>query len=391
MAGWTPRRWPITAPTSGRLWALVAALALVTVGCKEIPEGQAGTELRHGNLAVTVDGYELRYLDLQSETGAVVTTQDPVLVISLTVTNHGPAAIRYDTRDSTTHAQQALTPVLFVESGEDEDLTAANQIPMVGLGQYRYLDDPVSGPISIGSEETIRDLLLFEEPGEDAEALLLSLPPSMFGPDVELPAVIRIPYAAPEPQRPPVHDVGEVVSTDGYTFRVDRYEVAFLPNSDRSGFTERPVLAIHYTITNTGEEPLIYSPPHRRTTSDTAPSLSDGSRHFERVSLPPGQYLQDQLREVQSLAPGEELRDFSVFERPPQDAQLQYHFPAHNIGRNGLIRVRISYSYSDPPLPEELQEATSPPEEVEGAEGQPAEGSGEGAGDEGDASEDEDD
>jgi hypothetical protein len=351
-----------------RRWVIALMLLLaVAAGCKRTPEGVLGTEIRHGDLGITVTGYELRYLDLQAESGAVVTTRSPVLLIHMMVTNYTGAAVRYDTRDSATVGQQGLTPLLFVATGDGADWrTSANNVPLVSTQPHRYLGDPIVGLTTIGANETVHDVLLFERPPETATELVLSLPPTLFGATVEEPLLIRLPYTAPEPVRPPAVALGEPAEGDGYTFRLDAQEIRYWPNTDRSAFSEEPLLGLRYTIANTGGEALRYVPPHTDPLGTTAPVLSDGRRILNRTQLREGRPAEQVMQPVM-LQPGDSMTDVALFERPePAVTELLLLFPGHNVGRRGQVRVRFAYEYSDPPMPAELvpqpRRTPTPPE-----------------------------
>ena len=339
----------------GPILLLATLLVFVQVACESVPVGSMGQELVNGQLGVTVTNYELRYLDLQAESGAVQTTERPVLLVKLSITNHGTSAIRYDTREATTTAQQALSPVLFVAPSEDRELTAADNIAVVSLGQFRYLDDPITGAVTIAADQTIFDTLLFEAPPEGASTLRLSLPPTMFGPTVERPAWIEIPYTASEPIGLPEVAQGETITGNGFTFRVDRSEVAYLPNRDETGFVEQPVLAIYYTVGNASTEQLTYQPPHRIANGDTAPALAAGEVVMNRVLVPAQQGLANQMSDPQVIPVDGSISDFAVFERPDAAvSELLFYFKGHTVGQTGQVRVRLPYAFIDPPLPDAL-------------------------------------
>ena len=343
------------------------AIGLMAISaCRNIPEGKLGEELLNGGLGVTVTGYELRYLDIESESGAIQTTSDPILLIYMTLTNHGTTPIRYDTRDAATTAQQAVTPVLFVDPGEGVELGQDHNVAVVSLGQFRYLGDPITGATTLLPGGTAEDVLLFEQPPAEATKLRLSLPPTMFGSDIELPAWIEIPYTAVEPISLPVVAQGDLIEGDGYRFQVTRSEVSYLPNRDSSGFVEQPVFSVWYTVENATEEPLEYQPPHRNANGETAPSLTAGTTVFSRVLVPAHQGLSGQVWQNQELAPGQTLSDFAVFERPPAGiTELLFYFKGHALGRNGQVRIQLPYQFIDPPLPEELL-PPAPPTPPEG-------------------------
>jgi hypothetical protein len=345
---------------------LAFAAALAALACSKLPVGVVGTELLHGQMGVTVTGSELAYLDFEAENGSVRPTQAPILLVYLTIANRGEASVRYDTRDSATSTQQSLTPLLFADPGESGELGPENNIPLIGFSRYRYLGDPITSATAIGSGETLDDVLLFAQPPEGVTGLVLSLPPAMFGPGVELPALIHMPYQATAPTMPTVVGMNEDFLGDGFVFRLTDAQVSYPANADETGYTERPVLALTFAIRNIAGETITYDPPHRNATSDAVPELTDGNRYFDRYLLPADQRLRNQTDQRQAIAPETELTDIVVFERPDETVtELVLTVPGHIVGRHGLVRVRFPFVYSDPPLPEALRAPAAPEPPVE--------------------------
>ncbi|MCA9562518.1 MAG: hypothetical protein KC561_03470, partial [Myxococcales bacterium] len=244
---------------------LVVALLAGTLltGCPEAPVGTVGQELMHGQVGVTVTGTELAYLELQSESGAVQTTTEPVLIVRMTVTNHGETALMYDLREEAVSGNQANWALLFVDPGADQPVTQSHNIAPLALTEFRYPGDEVRGQRSLPSGESLNDVLLFGMPPEGTTSLKLSLPPTIFGADVKTNAWITIPYQASEPSRPAEAGLRDEVQGDGFSITIDSANVEYVPNADRSGFTEEPVLAVRYTVRNTGTQPLSYRSPAR--------------------------------------------------------------------------------------------------------------------------------
>lgn len=322
-----------------------------------------GTEVVHGSLGASVTGYELAHIDVQA--GPLVrTTQEPVLLIHLTLQNYGETSLRYDPGDASTHAQQARTPVLFVDPGPGNPTSAELNVANVNLGANRYAPDQVTEPVVIAPSQTVNDTLLFQQPPAGTSSLRLSLPPSMFGPDIELPLWITIPYAPGEPVQPHIGTLGEVIDGDGFSLTVDRSEVTYLPNADRTGFTDMPKLAVWYTIRNTGDEPVQYVPPQASAGQagpfpaliDRTTYMTGAERAFHVATLPQGGSLAGQVAIRTVIPPGGTLTDVVPFARPEQGVtELLLYFPGAMVGRLGQLRVGFAYSFADPPLPEELR------------------------------------
>jgi hypothetical protein len=326
-----------------------------------------GSEVVQNLVAATVTSVELAHIDVQAASGVVRTTEEPVLLVHLTLDNRGQVPVRYDAGEATTTASQARTPLLFVDNGPDADL--GQNVPLVTLSSNHYVPDPVRDVVTVAPAQRIEDILIFQAPPEGTNALRLSLPPTMFGPTAEMPVWITIPYAANAPRQPEVGAVMAPVPGDGYSFQVDRYEVAYLPNADASGFTDEPKLAVWFTVANTGETPLQYEPPFTNTGTGVMPALIDrttylsgAERSFPLAVLPPGQSLQGQVTQTRVIPPGGSLSDLVAFRRPDAEArELLLYFPGHLVGRTGQVRVGMSYAFSDPPLPAALRGSSASP------------------------------
>jgi hypothetical protein len=176
----------------------------------------------------------------------------------------------------------------------------------------------------------------------------------MFGPGQELPALIRFDYAPNEPQVPPVAGIGEWAQGDRYALRVDSAQVAWVPNSEGNGYLSTPVLNLRFTLKNTGEEVITYRPPHRDSVG-AVPVLAAGDSYLDRVRPGANQTLAGQITQSQQLLPGAEMQDLALFERPEPDVtELLLYFPGRNVDRQGQVRVRVPFTWSDPPMPPEL-------------------------------------
>ena len=122
--------------------------------------------------------------------------------VKTTVPNPSAEPLRYDLGWSTTSSTQATSPLLFLDPGPEIQLSGQAQIPALILGSSLYTPDPVASPRTLNPGEGVDDLLLFEAPPENAKALLLSLPPALFGKQAKTPAYIRIASVPTEVQQP---------------------------------------------------------------------------------------------------------------------------------------------------------------------------------------------
>ena len=337
-----------------RLAPLVAVASLLVVGCETPPEGGVGDAIAQGSVTVTVQGAELAYLDLEGPTGAAM-TDEPVLLVNLALRNDGSEPIAYDLAWSTTSSTQAQAALLFRDPGEEIVLSPAANIPLLQLAGSEYLGDPVTETTRVAPGETLTDVLLFQDPG-DASGLLLSLPPSIFGAGVELPAYVRIPFSRPDeiPAPQPVR-LGEAWSNDDVTFTVDRLEQAWirLRQGEDDGFSQSPLLAVHFTIQNNGETNGEFIPVSANRSMDPPTLLDSNGAPIERVTFEDGTEVIDAngdvilSRRTTTIAPGESFSSMLLFRRPDDAVTgLQLALPGKRIGSTGLVRVAMDFAHS---------------------------------------------
>lgn len=349
------------------LTSAVVSATLLTSACAKPPESTLGAPVVQGGVSAVVSSVEAAYIDLEANEGAAQTST-PVLLVRLALTNNGPSALRYDINWSTATTTQAQSPLLYVDQGPEAPLGVANNIPLVRLGTMTWPGDPVSEAQSIDPGQTLEDVLIFQMPSAGTSGLVLSLPPSIFGPDVKTPAYIRIPWANSDVAQPAPVGLGEAYNGPDFTFTLDGIEQAYLPlqspTAPRGGFTSSPVLKLNFTVTNTGSEPLVYLPPEANR-SLHAPALSDpDGATINRIQLPTGSSAPGHIVERTTIAPGSSMQASFLFEQPPASIQrLSLQLPGKRFGSTGLIRVAFDYAMQAVPVPPELTPAPVAPTE----------------------------
>ncbi len=314
-----------------------------------------------GGVTVTVTAVDAAYLDLEGPEGASQ-TQTPVLRVHLSIQNQSPAALRYDLGWSTPVTTQAQSPLLFVDPGPEQPLSPSGNVPILRLGDLTWPGDPIAEAISIAPGETRQDILLFQLPAAADSAFVLSLPPSMFGPEVRTPALVRFPFTPGEVAPPAPVGLNEDWAGEGYSFQVTSIEQSYLRLSssmaERGGFTNAPVLKVNFEVRNTGTDVLTYMPPEANRTLG-APILTgaDGTS-IARVQLPSGATHEGHITERTPIAPGESLQAAFLFEQPAASiTQLQLQLPGKRFDATGLVRVAFDFAHQAVPEPPELTPA----------------------------------
>jgi len=359
--------------------AAAFCVACLVSACQKPPVVSIGQPLAQGDVTVLVSSAELVYLDLEGPTGAA-RTQDPVMKITLSIINQGSESVRYDLGWPSQTSTQAVAPLLFLDPGEEIELPIPGNIPILQLSSYAYLDDPIVEATRIEPGATITDVLLFQRPPADATGLLLSLPPTIFGPDVKMPGYVRIPFTYPAeiPEPQPI-GIGDVYSGAGFTFVLESIEQNYIPltnRAGRAGFSASPLLRLNFDVTNTSDTTIEYIPTRANRSLDPPTLLDQGNAPTEQANFDDGITAEGFVNERRQIGPGESFRSFLLFRRPPAStSQLTLIIPGKRFASTGLIRVSFPYSEVDVPLPDEMVPDEPEPEPSEDGE---TEGEGEG-------------
>lgn len=167
--------------------------------------------------------------------------------------------------------------------------------------------------------------------------------------------------------QPPVGSSGEAVEAGGIQFSVPGYELKRLEIAQDKGVLQygREVLAIKLKVKNRGENAFMYTPTHntQRMTESSTPLLypvpeSDTPLPVSSKNPIPGVYLQQgqfpgQVKQGQSLEPGDSLKDIYLFEVPDVDqSPLVFSIPPSLHRGKKPVFFRLSYEYEKPPAPQ---------------------------------------
>lgn len=346
-----------TLATASRPLATLAVATMALVGCTA-PEAPLGQPVTQGSVSFTVTGTDFAYLELDGPTGGRITSE-PVLLLNATITNAGTEPVRYDLAWGASNATQAQAPLLLVDSGAEAEPTTGTPIPRLLLNTTRYLADPVTEARTIAAGQSIDDVLLFSAPPEGASALVLSVPPGVFGANARFPGYVRIPWTATEATPPAPTPVGTAVNGESFAFTVNGSSVVWpaLTNTtaQSEGFSQEPLLRIDFTATNTGEASIEYVPAAASNQFDPPTLVTSDGSPVERASFGPGITAAGAATARVPIAPGQSYNGVMYFRRPPAtETELLLSLPAARLGSPGVIRVAVPYTHADPPEPAEL-------------------------------------
>lgn len=342
-------------------FATILALVLLFGGtaCEKPEVSELGQPMTVGGVEFNVADFDVRYIELDVD-GKTVEYPEPVLAITVEMTNQGEGAITYTPSHRSQQMSEGSTPLLYSDPGPEADLPPDSKQTINGVYlESGRLDEQISQSTSLDSGDSLTDIFLFEIPKDKEKSLILSLPPAMHRGNV--PALFRIPYKYEAPEGPTIYQLGETVSMGSAAFTVEKAEIEYLKTNDTvqgEGYSSDPLLKISYKVENTGDQPLTYSPSHRDVAGSRNASLYTVDQTFRRVRFSATTKVEGQVNDDTDIKPGESVTDLTTFERPPEEIDtLTFEYPAHHFGGSGLVRVEIAYEYADPGLPDELKKA----------------------------------
>jgi len=324
----------------------------MVTACKKETLGEQGSPVQEKGaaVAVTVNGFTAERLELEGPQGPLIYA-DPVLALKVTFENKGEAPFLYKPTHADAKTTNLEAPILFKDPGPEGELRS--NIEGVFL-QDQFVPGQQSKEVEMKPGEVIEDLYLFKMPEEESLALVLTVPPVLHGGK----GVLKIKVAYKKEAVPPVvvSEMGKAVKLGNATVTVDSAQVTYieLMENKKKGFSKEPVFKVSYTIKNDGGEPLNYEPLHQQSGSVLAVALheDEGSGRYMRVRFSADRDVVGQTARRGTIAAGEKLEDFAIFERPPEGVTaVRLLFPGKLLGQTGLMRVRIPYKNEKPKNP----------------------------------------
>ncbi len=343
------------------LGATLVGLALC-VGCQKEIVGTQGEALQEEKapVAVTLEGYSLERVEVEGDAGPLVYSK-PVLAMKLKFENTGSDPFFYQPTHGADKVSNQQAPLLFVDPGPKGELT--QNIPGVFL-EKGFLTAQQTGGTQIEPGASLSDVYVFSPPDGDNMEMMLTVPASMHGGKQRL--KIKVSYTKPALPPVKINAPGEAISFGDASLTIKGAKVEFVRLKDSSlkaeGFSKDPVLKVSYEIENKGDAPLAYDPNHKGAGSILAPSLRDagGSGNYMRVRFGADRDVKGQKSGNLTLAKGEKVNDFALFERPPESVKnLRFMIPGKVFGQKGVARVDIPYTYANPAKPAELTPAAT--------------------------------
>lgn len=341
-------------------WIIVAlaALAIAFAGCKKPVEVGPNQPAAQGDASVTVTGYELVRLDLETTSGPV-SLRKPALRVNVQVTATGENPVHWDPGFNAGVATQARNVLLFAASSWEDGLSASNNIAAIATNKYTYLSDPVTEPADIAPGESLDDVLLFDAPPSSATNLILSIPPRVFGEEAELPMYVSLPYTASEPAARKTGALGEPYEGREFNFTVTKTAVVHqkLKGEDgKEAVSRDPLLRIDFEVENTSDKPIEYLPTMMSGGVDFPALVDQRDSVQNRATFRAEVDVVGQVRTRKNLAPGEKVKDFILFDRPTRGVEnLRLYYPGRRLGGTGLVEISLPYEWETPELPKDFQ------------------------------------
>ena len=334
--------------------------SLATSSCtKEVETVSLGQESVQEDVGVTVESYELAYLQVDSDKGTSF-TKEPVFLLRIKIKNGGQEQITYQPRHQLTGGNSSQIPLLFVDSGTPEDLPNISGIQLE-MGTQIFGQTTDQKVLSNGDE--IQDFYIFSLPPEGASKLVFTFPGDMVGRK----QLYRfgIDYQQTEPTRPTIYPMKTPAPIGIITVEITNAELKWVSSKDSKagqGYLDKPLFVVEYSIKNNGPDKLQYSPQHANLTNPNAPTLknANGTALYPRAIIPVTSEVYTQRKlQVDLLKPP--ITDQVFFIPPPSDVkELIFSFSAMSIGIPGMAQFKIPYSWKEVPKPWDLTSTKKP-------------------------------
>jgi hypothetical protein len=333
-------------------------LGVVTSGlaaCQSPPVAPLGQAATQGSVSVVALDATQRFLVLEGPSGARVTAS-PHYVVRIQLQNNGTTPVNYDLGWAAAAGTQANSPLLFTAPAEGQPMTSGQHIPTTMLSTYRWLEDPVTSPQSVPPGGTLEDLLVFDAP--PAGPLVLSLPPTVFAADAQMPAYITLPAATdPQPALESV-SIGEVATLPGVQVAVTGVENAWAPlqgDAGAAGYSDAPLVHVRFRITNQGTTTKEFVPVEANRSLDAPTLVTDDGTAVGRAEFAVRVTPRERATTRQAIGPGETYEGVLLFERPaPTTTALSLRVPGVRLGTTGLASFTLPYTHTEPPQPADL-------------------------------------
>lgn len=336
----------------GVLPVILALCVGLVSACDKPQVGSAGTPITAGGVEFSVGDYDVRYLEI-SEGEQTFEYPRPVLILPITVKNVGEGSLVYSPNHSSQQMTETTTPLLYLDPGADATLPPESKSLINGVVLEKGTPVGQAGSTTLEKGQSVDDILLFEVP-DQALDLVLSLPPAMHRD--KLPVLFKWRFEPKEPAGPKVYAVGQSLEFNGVTFTLDGGELTYVKTNDSAqgeGFSTEALYKVDYTIKNDSEATIRYEPGHKAVGTRGA-ALFTATDALKKVRFPGTTSVEGQL-DRSTVDPGQEIKDFVLFEAPSSDVKtLSFEFPASVFGASGLARYELPFEFKEVPKPAEL-------------------------------------
>lgn len=345
-------------------WCLVAALAVGSIGCKgtppEPPRDINESTVAQNKAEISIVAFELTtpsFVDVHKQAMRPLKDQSELAVVRLRIKNPTDANIVY----KPLHFEAADRSVQLCtdpnpETGERTNVKSVVFDIKSGIHTTNQL---VANAVDIPPGGEILDDYLFEHPVIADSKLVVLVPGSVIG---QLGTTFRFYVSNPPPKVVPPEPkrVGEANVLDGMSLTVNSVDSVYMELVPRApskealkyayAFTEKPVLAINVTITNTSSKPLSYQPSHTAEMAGINLQMPGGIA-LKRVKLDPQSLGKGQVNGVIQLDPEESKQDVYLFELPSSASTLDFSISGHVFGVRGMYQFILDYVESTPEMP----------------------------------------
>lgn len=342
--------------------ALTATLVFGLLGCKGEPPAppvEMGIAQQVGEgLEFTVDAFEIATPDFVTAKKQAMRPQEgqgKVAIVRLKITNNGAVPRIY----SALHKKNAAESVQLCTM-PDPETGARSNVERISFKEDIFsTNQQLSDRVDVAPGATIYDDYLFKIPNFTNTKLVVLVPGTILG-DPKTVFRFAVPNPPQEVGTQPPATLGQPFAIDNVSVVVTKLEDVYAELEQSAAnapkltypfaYTKDIVLALHMSITNSGNVPLSYDPGHAAALS-AGINLQLAGTPLKRVKLDSKAIGKGQVRGIIELKPGETYQDVYLFQSPASSGTLDFYISGHLFGVRGMYRFTLGYEKSTPEVP----------------------------------------
>lgn len=296
------------------------------------------------------------FLDAEGRYARPSEGQEEVAILKVLVKNTSASDITY----KPLHFEKGKNRIQLCTDPDLDHPETRTNFKAIDFGSVHYHTpgQHIDQRVTIPAGHEIVDEYLFEVPVVNNERLVALIPGVIVG---DAQRSLRY-YLGPikDVQPTPPASIRQGVSLEGLEVKVTQVSHEYAELSPRVppskplkyayAYTDKPVMAVYISITNSSREPRSYDPGHSGDGAGVNMLFSNGP--LDRAKIKPGAYGKDQVSGKISINPGQTVKDVYYFVAPDSNGKLDFSLSGHLFSVKGIYRFKLDFTPGNPAAPD---------------------------------------